>query len=208
MPESAAPAVAPPSRRDALLSIAAAQFAQRGFKNTTVRDIADAAGILSGSLYHHFESKEQMADEILDSFQTELFQTLEEILASDLGPRAKVIATIRTSFDAIDQHHSAVALYQNDAAFLMETERFAYLRDRLARFRSLWMELLAESADAGVIRTDLDLEVLYRFLRDTIWVAVGWYRPGGPLTIEEVTDQYLAIVMNGIATDNQGDDHV
>ena len=47
----------PTTRREELLAIAASLFAERGFKNTTVRDIADAAGILSGSLYHHFDSK-------------------------------------------------------------------------------------------------------------------------------------------------------
>ncbi|UMG92355.1 helix-turn-helix domain-containing protein [Nocardioides sp. TF02-7] len=41
------------TRRGELLAIAARLFAEKGFKNTTVRDIADAAGILSGSLYHH-----------------------------------------------------------------------------------------------------------------------------------------------------------
>ena len=44
----------PASRRDELLELAAAMFAERGLKATTVRDIADSAGILSGSLYHHF----------------------------------------------------------------------------------------------------------------------------------------------------------
>ena len=53
-----------------------------GFKNTTVRDIADAAGILSGSLYHHFDSKEAMVDELLDSFQTELWEEYDAIEAS------------------------------------------------------------------------------------------------------------------------------
>ncbi|MDJ0113374.1 helix-turn-helix domain-containing protein, partial [Rhodococcus erythropolis] len=52
-------------RRDELLEIAAGLFADRGVRATTVRDIADAAGILSGSLYHHFDSKESMVDEIL-----------------------------------------------------------------------------------------------------------------------------------------------
>ena len=51
-------------RRDELLEIAAGLFADRGVRATTVRDIADAAGILSGSLYHHFDSKESMVDEI------------------------------------------------------------------------------------------------------------------------------------------------
>ena len=41
-------------------------FAERGLRATTVRDIADSAGILSGSLYHHFSSKEEMVDDDLD----------------------------------------------------------------------------------------------------------------------------------------------
>ncbi|BCI79433.1 hypothetical protein MTY66_10580 [Mycolicibacterium sp. TY66] len=49
----------PASRRDELLELAAAMFAERGLKATTVRDIADSAGILSGSRYQHFKSKEQ-----------------------------------------------------------------------------------------------------------------------------------------------------
>ena len=69
------------SRREELLAIAAELFAQRGFKNTTVRDIADAAGILSGSLYHHFDSKESMVDEILDTFQTDLFRRYDEVVS-------------------------------------------------------------------------------------------------------------------------------
>src|SRR5436305_11634457 len=52
-------------RRDEILAIAAQLFAERGFAATTVREIADAAGILSGSLYHHFDSKESMADELV-----------------------------------------------------------------------------------------------------------------------------------------------
>ena len=189
------------SRRDELLAIAAELFAQRGVKNTTVRDIADAAGILSGSLYHHFDSKESMVDEILSSFQEELFGTWEEIMASQLDARAKVEAVVRASFDALDKHHSEVAIYQNDASYLMESERFAYLKDRNDQFREVWLKLLREGMKAGALRKDLDLELAYRFIRDTVWVAVRWYRPGGPLSIETVADQYLSILLTGIGSE-------
>src|SRR3982751_6736646 len=88
-------------RREELLRIAGALFAERGFKNTTVRDIADTAGILSGSLYHHFDSKESMVDELLNTFQTQLWTSYDAIEASDRSPRAKLEAIVRTSFDAI-----------------------------------------------------------------------------------------------------------
>jgi AcrR family transcriptional regulator len=187
------------SRRDELLSIAATLFAERGFKNTTVRDIADAAGILSGSLYHHFDSKEAMVDELLDTFQTELWKEYDAITGSDLTPRAKLEAIVRASFDAIDHHHSEVAIFQNDAAHLVTFERFAYLDERNNRFRTLWTGLLQAGVDSGELRADLDVELVYRFLRDTVWVAVRWYRPGGALSPADIADQYLRILLEGIA---------
>jgi AcrR family transcriptional regulator len=190
-----------PSRRQELLRIAGRLFAERGFKNTTVRDIADAAGILSGSLYHHFDSKETMVDELLRTFQTGLFATYDEILARGLDGRATVDAVVRASFEAIDEHHDEVAIVQNDAGYLMGFERFAYLREHNRRFREMWTTLLADGVASGDLRSDLDPELTYRFIRDTVWVAVRWYRPGGTPSARDIADQYLAILFDGIARD-------
>lgn len=188
------------TRRDELLAIAARLFAERGFRNTTVRDIADAAGILSGSLYHHFDSKESMVDEILQTFQVELFAAYEQILASDLTPRKKIEAAVRLSFEAIDQHHHEVAIFQNEADWLGDLgDRFAYLAERHAQSRQVWLTLLQEGMESGDLKSDLDLELAYRFIRDTVWVAVRWYRPGGDLSARKVADQYLSILLDGIA---------
>ncbi len=186
------------SRRDELLRIAGALFAERGFKNTTVRDIADAAGILSGSLYHHFDSKESMVDELLSTFQTGLFTTYDEIVGSDLDARSKVDAVVRASFAAIHAHHDEVAIFQGDSAYLMTFERFAYLREHNARFRTMWLDLLRDGIATGALRSDLDPELTFRFIRDTVWVAVNWYRPGGELTAQQVADQYLSILFDGL----------
>ena len=188
------------TRRDELLAIAARLFAERGFRNTTVRDIADAAGILSGSLYHHFDSKESMVDEILQTFQEELFAGYEQILASNQNAKQKIEAAVRLSFEAIDKHHHEVAIFQNEADWLGGLgDRFAYLAERHAQSRQVWLTLLQEGMASGDLKSDLDLELAYRFIRDTVWVAVRWYRPGGDLTHERVADQYLSILLDGIA---------
>jgi TetR/AcrR family transcriptional regulator, cholesterol catabolism regulator len=188
------------TRREELLAIAARLFAEKGFRNTTVRDIADAAGILSGSLYHHFDSKESMVDEILSSFQEELFGQYDEILASDDDARAKLERAVLVSFDAINRHHDEVAIFQNDAAYLLTLDGFAYLGDRNKQSRAVWLTLLQDGVDAGALRDDLDLELTYRFIRDTVWVAVSWYRPGGRRTHTEIARQYLSILLDGIST--------
>ncbi len=188
------------TRRDELLRIAARLFAERGFRNTTVRDIADAAGILSGSLYHHFDSKESMVDEILQTFQQELFASYDDVLASDLPARQKIEAAVRLSFEAIDEHHHEVAIFQNDADWLSGLgERFGYLAERNAQSRQVWLSLLNEGVSSGALKPDVDVELAYRFIRDTVWVAVRWYRPGGGLSAEAVADQYLSILLDGIA---------
>jgi AcrR family transcriptional regulator len=187
------------TRRSELLAIAAQLFADRGFKNTTVRDIADAAGILSGSLYHHFDSKESMVDEILSTFQEELFASYDAVLASDADARSKIEQAVRLSFQAIDQHPFEVAIFQNEADYLGTFARFGYLAERNAQSRQVWLTLLEEGIRTGALRADLDLDLTYRFIRDTVWVAVKWYRPGGPLTHDAVADQYLTILLDGIS---------
>ena len=186
------------NRRAELLGIAAGLFAEKGFKNTTVRDIADASGIQSGSLYHHFDSKESMVDEILQTFQEELFGQYDEILAGDLDPLARLERAVLVSFEAIDKHRDEVAIFQNDAAYLLTFDRFAYLAERNRQSREVWLTLLQNGIDAGVLRDDLDLELTYRFIRDTVWVAVSWYRPGGRRTHTEIARQYLSILLEGI----------
>ena len=188
------------TRREELLQIAAGLFADKGFKNTTVRDIADASGILSGSLYHHFDSKESMVDEILSTFQAELFGRYDQILGSDDDARTKLEQAVRVSFEAIDRHRHEVAIFQNEADYLGTFERFGYLAERNEQSRQVWMRLLTEGVETGALRSDLDVELVYRFIRDTVWVAVRWYRPGGTLTHEDVAHQYLTILLDGIAT--------
>ena len=188
------------TRRDELLQIAAELFATKGFKNTTVRDIADAAGILSGSLYHHFDSKESMIDEILSTFQEDLFGKYADIVAGQDDPRGKLEAAVRVSFEAIDQHRNEVAIFQNEADYLGTFDRFGYLADRNQQSRDVWLTLLGEGMSSGVLRQDLDVELVYRFIRDTVWVAVRWYRPGAKLTHHDVANQYLTILLDGITS--------
>ncbi|AII06472.1 TetR family transcriptional regulator [Rhodococcus wratislaviensis] len=187
-------------RRTELLDIAATLFAERGLRATTVRDIADAAGILSGSLYHHFDSKESMVDEILRGFLDDLFGKYREIVASGLDSRATLEALVTTSYEAIDASHSAVAIYQDEVKHLVANERFGYLSELNTEFRELWMGVLEAGVTDGSFRSDIDVELAFRFLRDTAWVAVRWYRPGGSVTVDTVAKQYLSIVLDGLAS--------
>jgi TetR/AcrR family transcriptional regulator, cholesterol catabolism regulator len=189
---------APPSRRDELLALAATMFAERGLRATTVRDIADSAGILSGSLYHHFSSKEEMVDEVLRNFLDWLFGRYEEIVATQPNPLERLKGLFMTSFEAIETRHAEVVIYQDEAKRLSSQERFSYVDERNREQRKMWVDMLNQGITEGYFRPDVDVDLVYRFIRDTTWVSVRWYQPGGPLTAEEVGQQYLSIVLGGI----------
>ena len=63
----------------------------------------------------------------------------------------------------------------------------------------MWVTLLTEGVSSGALRPVLDITLTYRFIRDTVWVAVRWYRPGGPHSTSQVADQYLTILLDGIS---------
>lgn len=189
------------TRRNELLALAATMFAQRGLRATTVRDIADSAGILSGSLYHHFSSKEEMVDEVLRGFLDWLFSRYEQIVATEPNPLERLKGLFMASFEAIENRHAEVVIYQDEAKRLAEQERFAYVDERNREQRKMWVEVLNQGIAQGYFRPDVDVDLVYRFIRDTTWVSVRWYQPGGPLTAEQVGQQYLAIVLGGITTE-------
>lgn len=191
----------PATRREELLELAASMFAERGLRATTVRDIADAAGILSGSLYHHFSSKEQMVDEVLRGFLDWLFDRYQQIIDTERNPLERFKGLFMASFDAIEHHHAEVVIYQDEAKRLSGQPRFGYIDDLNKRQRKMWVDVLTEGVEQGYFRPDIDVDLVYRFIRDTTWVSVRWYQPGGPLTAEQVGWQYLSIVLGGISAD-------
>lgn len=196
-PAQAAPG-AGNTRRDELLQLAATMFAERGLRATTVRDIADSAGILSGSLYHHFSSKEEMVDEVLRGFLDWLFERYRQIIDTESNPLERLKGLFMASFEAIETRHAEVVIYQDEAKRLSLQDRFGYVEERNKEQRKMWLDVLTQGIEEGYFRPDVDVDLVYRFIRDTTWVSVRWYQPGGPLTAQQVGQQYLSIVLGGI----------
>ena len=102
------------------------------------------------------------------------------------------------SFEAIEHRHAQVVIYQDEAKRLSSLPQFAFVDERNREQRKMWVDVLKQGVAEGCFRPDLDVDLVYRFIRDTTWVSVRWYQPGGPLTAEQVGRQYLAIVLGGI----------
>ena len=116
------------SRRDEILSLAADQFAERGVAGTTVRDIGTAAGILSGSLYHHFTSKDQMVAELLLPVMQRQVGHYREIVGANDGAATTLRSLITTAVAEAAATPNQTRMIRNDSSDHRRDSRVAIRR--------------------------------------------------------------------------------
>ena len=190
-------------RRADMVAIAAELFAQKGYRATTVREIADAAGILSGSLYHHFDSKESIGDEILSGFINQVLADYRSAVVEAADPRAALEQIVRTTSRTLAQHRAALTMLQNDWNYFASQPRFAYLLKAVREIERIWIGQLDAGKQAGLFRADLDTKLTYRLLQDVLWIPAQWRRTRGYST-DQVIDGFLRILFDGIAAGAPG----
>jgi AcrR family transcriptional regulator len=190
----------PGDRRERILVSAAALFARKGVAATTVREIADDVGILSGSLYHHFESKEAMVDEIVTSYLEDLRTRYKNVLARENDPRTRLRDLVVASLEVAEAHPHATEIYQNDVNYLTQLERFSYLRNAGKEVQNTWLEVISAGVTQGVFRSDLDAKIVYRLMRDAVWLSVRWFKPTRDYPISRLAEDCTALFFDGLAS--------
>ncbi len=185
------------ARRADVVRLAGQLFAQKGYRATTVREIADAAGILSGSLYHHFDSKESIGDEILSDFMNEILADYRAAVASGSDPRSVLEQIVRSTSRTLVRHRAALTILQNDWSYFSALPRFDYLRKALREIEGTWVSQLEQGIAQGAFRSDLDPALTYRLLRDVLWIPAAWRRSGKYPT-DQIVDAFLRLLFDGI----------
>lgn len=188
----------PQGRRDIILARAAALFAGKGVASTTVREIADDVGILSGSLYHYFESKEAMVDEIISPYLEDLRTRYREALASGTDARSRLHSLVRASIETAAAHPHATEIYQNDLNYLRGLDRFAYLKNVGREVQNTWLAVIEAGRADGSFRSDIDPKVFYRLMRDATWLSVRWFKPTGRYTLAHLVDDCVSVFVDGL----------
>lgn len=183
------------SPRGRLLTAAAHLFRTRGFERTTVRDLAQVVGIQSGSIFHHFKTKEEILRCVMEEvihFNTERMQTA---LACAKNPREKLLALIRCELLSINgETGEAMAVLIFEWRSLSEESQRHILKLR-EFYEQLWMDALNEAQAAGLISAEVDTILLRRFLRGALSWSNYWYNPQGALSIDQLAEQALALAI-------------
>ena len=182
--------------REDILEAAALVFRQKGFHGASMQDIADAVSLQKASLYHHVTSKQEILLLILDRALELLLERISSITTQDITPDRKLQAMMREYMKILveNQDLAAVLLFEHRSLESKQHARHVPNRDK---FEQLWKDVLVEGVKARIFKCDNPALATRALLGIMNW-TMTWYSPDGPLSIEQVADQYSSLILNGL----------
>ena len=173
--------------RELILLAAAGLFRRHGYKGTTVRDIADEVGLLSGSLFHHFRSKEQMLVEIAREAAISMCLGADMRLQAADDPAQRLRILVRFELECFAGSHTrdyfAVLVTEwRDVSDEVRPE----LQAMRKRYRAIVQGVLRACHDAGLLRPPLG--AAESLLHGITTSTISWFSTGGQYTVDEYAD--------------------
>lgn len=185
--------------REEILDAAARVFRRRGYGAATVEDIANELGILKGSLYHYITSKQDLLQEVVIDPLREANDLLDRVVGEGGTVEDRITRAFAAHMAVLQERFPRLSIALIERLELPE-ERLAELRSLRRRYEHLWVDLLSEGREAGVVRDDLDPRLAtLGFLGMLNWVS-RWSRRDGSATPETIADTFTKIALRGILT--------
>lgn len=172
--------------RGRLLLAAAYLFNKQGYDKTTVRQIAQFIGIQSGSLFHHFASKEDILAAVMQEVIHYNHTQLRLAAAESNDPEQQLRRLIQVELHSISGDTGAamtVLIYEWDAVCKDKQHQLLALREQ---YEQIWLEVLNALIDQGKIQQDAF--IWRRLIAGAIAWTVNWYNPDGAINLDQLTD--------------------
>lgn len=180
-------------KRHRLVQSAARLFREKGYAHTTVRDLGKTVGLLSGSLFYHFDTKNDILCTVMAESIAVTFERIRHRLQYAKTPREKLLALISSDLEGLhletkDGYYVLVHEWRN----LSEENKRKILALR-GEYEGFWMDALRECDEAGLL--SMDPVILRRLLNGAISWTSHWFRLDGRINLEELADHVLLLAM-------------
>jgi AcrR family transcriptional regulator len=186
------------SRRAEIRATAAQVFARTGFAHATMRDIADATGILAGSLYHHFASKDELLLEIMEKFNEDILRDMHAVLDDEDDPVVRITNLIQLALRYITERQDEARILNNDAHYIASSPALASIAEGNREAEALWISELRKGVKSGALRSELEPKVAYATIMGAIFSALRWYQPSGRISPKKFTQLVSDQLLRGI----------
>jgi len=189
------------ARRRELFEIATRLFMEKGYRATTMQDIAKEMGIQKPSLYHYISSKEDILKEIVDITMNRLIHSIEEIANSNTSPVQKLERIIDSHIMLICEN---LELFTVSLREINKINAKGFWSDVVAlrdKYESYVRNILSSGKRQGYFREDIDEKLVGFALLGSVNWAIRWYSPRGEKSPKEIADQWKKLFLKGLLKD-------
>ena len=175
---------------------AAKLFRKKGYKATSMRDIADAEGIKAASIYNHIKNKQALLQDLLISMAQLFTNGMKEILTSSLSPIEKMEKLIALHVRLTIDHTDAIALIAGEWVHLESPamEQYVKLRDQ---YEKDFKKIINQCKKVGHFR-NINTEIALFSTLSTLRWLYSWYSKNKKINPLELEQQMIDILMNGL----------
>ena len=185
------------SRRGLILRTAAKLFREHGYERTSVRQIAEALGMTSGSLFYHFATKEELLVTVMEEGVRDIMRGVQKGLAGESCLPERMLAMVRCHLTALlGPKLDAMTVMLYEWRSLSEPARARVLKSRDA-YEELWIAPIHEAAALGLVDADTGL-VRHTVLGALNWTA-QWYRPDRRMGVEVLAQHMFHLLFPRLA---------
>ena len=181
------------SPRGRVLRAAAYLFNEQGYARTTVRELAQVIGIQSGSLFHHFKTKDDILCAVMKEAIVYNLEQMRQAIQIGKTPSERLKGLIHAELNSLNGNTSkamAVLVYEWNA---ITTEQQKPLLEIRNEYEALWLEVLEDLRKEGKLKHDAF--IWRRLISGSTFGTALWYKPDGPLSLDGLTEVTYAMAM-------------
>lgn len=180
-----------------LIDAAVRTMADTGYHGTSVRDIATAAGVAVGSLYNYFGSKQELLVLMLNRGMDELLVRTEDALFQSTSAPADRLCSIVGVHVGLHVSGPFESMLGNTELRSLEPAALELVISKRDAQRRMFDRVILDGVERGHFATADPIEAA-RFIVSACTAVATWFRPGGPLTPEEVVARYQRIALDAV----------
>jgi AcrR family transcriptional regulator len=184
------------SRKEAIKNAAARLFRKRGFKATSMRDIAEAVGIKAASIYNHIKSKQELLSELLMEIAIIFTKEMRMIQQTSLDAKQKLERLIALHVRLTIEHTDAIALIAGEWVHLEEEEKLQYVQLR-DEYENQFKSIIEQGKAEGLFK-QLDTEIILFSTLSTLRWLYSWYSRNRDFDPIELERQMTACLIHGM----------
>jgi TetR/AcrR family transcriptional regulator, cholesterol catabolism regulator len=190
----AAPKAKRRNRDGEILEAAIDVFYEKGYTAASIQHVADAVGVLKGSLYYYIETKEDLLFRICEMVHKQSTEILDEVQALETDPIERIRAYIYAHIKWYLQNRKMVGVFFRDWRYLTgeQLEQVAAHRrgyDRLVR------GMISDARTAGEVDDAIDEKYASFFILAAVNAVPDWYRTGGRDSAHKIAQAYADLTV-------------